>query len=164
MLPATENPFAVLTLIAAPAVFTNASSVLALGTGNRLARVVDRTRVIAHELHSAAKRDETTELWVTHLGTLQKRGSLLVRALGFFYGSIAAFALASVVSILGAVLAVSQGEHPWRFEVVALISFISGTIGFVALTVGCVFLVRETRLALGTMSDEVALAKSLLKR
>jgi hypothetical protein len=40
----TDNPFAVLTLIAAPAVFTNASSVLALGTGNRLARVVDRTR------------------------------------------------------------------------------------------------------------------------
>src|SRR5262244_1821468 len=43
--PVTDNPFAVLTLIAAPAVFTNASSVLALGTGNRLARVVDRTRV-----------------------------------------------------------------------------------------------------------------------
>jgi len=163
MLPATENPFAVLTLIAAPAVFTNASSVLALGTGNRLARVVDRTRVIANELHSATKSNEATTLWVTHLEILQKRGALLVRALSFFYGSIASFALASVVSILGAVLGVSQG-YRLSLEVVAVISFTSGTIGFVALTIGCVFLVRETRLALGAMSDEVTLAKSLLKR
>ncbi len=161
-LPATENPFAVLTLIAAPAVFTNASSVLALGTGNRLARVVDRTRVLARELHSAARRDATTDLWVNHLGRLEKRGALLVRAMSFFYGSIAAFAAASLVSILGAVLAVSQ-QYRLPFEVVSVISFVAGTIGFIALTVGCVFLVRETRLALGAMSDEVDLAKSLLK-
>src|SRR5260370_4272490 len=161
-LPATENPFAVLTLIAGAAVFTYASSVLALGTGNRLARVVDRTRVLARELHAAAKRDETTDLWVNHLGRLQKRGALLVRAMSFFYGSIASFAAASLVSILGAVLAVSQ---PYRlpFEVLSVISFIAGTIGFIALTVGCVFMVRETRIALGAMSDEVDLAKSLLK-
>ena len=36
------NPFTVLTFIAAPAVLTNASSVLALGTSNRFARVIDR--------------------------------------------------------------------------------------------------------------------------
>jgi hypothetical protein len=159
--PVTENPFAVLTLIAAPAVFTNASSVLALGTGNRLARVVDRTRVLARELHSANERDQATALWVDHLGRLQKRGSLLVRGMSFLYGSIASFAAASLVSILGASLAVSNYRLP--FEVVTAVSFIAGTIGFVGLTVGCVFLVRETRLALGAMSDEVALAKSLLK-
>jgi hypothetical protein len=161
-LAATENPFAVLTLIAAPAVFTNASSVLALGTGNRLARVVDRTRVLAHELHSATKRDETTELWLNHLAPLQKRGALLVRAMSFFYGSIAAFAAASLVSILGAVLAVSE-RYRLPFEVLSVISFVAGTIGFIALTIGCVFLVRETRIALAVMSDEVHLAKSLLK-
>ena len=41
------NPFAVLTAVVAPAILTNACSVLALGTSNRLARVVDRTRVVA---------------------------------------------------------------------------------------------------------------------
>src|SRR5712692_7320698 len=46
---APDNPLAVLTLIGAPAVFTNASSVLVLGTGNRLARVVDRTRYLAQQ-------------------------------------------------------------------------------------------------------------------
>ncbi len=42
-----SNPFAVLTAVVAPAILTNASSVLALGTSNRLARVVDRTRIVA---------------------------------------------------------------------------------------------------------------------
>src|SRR5262249_3687251 len=126
------------------------------------ARVVDRTRVLARELHSATKRDQTTELWVNHLGRLEKRGSLLVRGMSFFYGSIAAFAAASLVSLLGAVLAFSP-RYQLPFEVLSVISFVAGTIGFIALTVGCVFLVRETRLALGAMSDEVDLAKSLLK-
>ena len=70
----------VLTLIAAPAVFTNASSVLALGTGNRLARVVDRTRTLVKDLHGPEINPATRTLWVSHLGRLEKRGALLVRA------------------------------------------------------------------------------------
>ena len=46
------NPFAVLTAIVAPAILTNASSVLALATSNRLARVVDRTRIVAAQMAS----------------------------------------------------------------------------------------------------------------
>jgi hypothetical protein len=45
-----DNPFAVLTAVVAPAILTNASSVLSLGTGNRIARVVDRTTVLAASL------------------------------------------------------------------------------------------------------------------
>jgi len=45
-----NNPFGVLTAVVAPAILTNASSVLALGTSNRLARVVDRTRVVMAEM------------------------------------------------------------------------------------------------------------------
>lgn len=41
-----DNPFAAPTIVVAPAVLTNAASVLCLGTGNRIARVVDRTRVL----------------------------------------------------------------------------------------------------------------------
>ena len=40
----SSNPFAILTLIAAPAVLTNAASLLALGTSNRFARNIDRSR------------------------------------------------------------------------------------------------------------------------
>jgi len=42
----TQNPFAALTFVAAPALLTNASSVLALGTINRMLRTRDRM----HEL------------------------------------------------------------------------------------------------------------------
>ena len=70
--PVADSPFAVLTLIAAPAVFTNASSVLALGTGNRLARVVDRTRALVKDLHGAEIDPATRTLWVSHLGRLEK--------------------------------------------------------------------------------------------
>jgi hypothetical protein len=156
-----ENPFAVLTLIAAPAVFTNASSLLVLGTSNRLARVVDRTRFIARELHGSPKRDEVTNLWVNHLSLLETRGAMLVRALSYFYISIGCFAAASLVSILGAVLGSTQYRLP--FVAVAGIGFVAGTIGFVGLAAGCILLVQETRLALRSMSEEAELAKSWAK-
>lgn len=159
---ATENPFAIITLIAAPAVFTNASSVLALGTGNRLARVVDRTRFLAREIHSGSERDESTQLWVNHLSRLEKRGALLVRAMSFFYGAIGAFAAASLVSILGASLAGSGSRI--SFTATEAISFIAGTVGFAGLVVGCSLLVHETRLALRTVSEEAELAKSWAQR
>jgi len=40
----TNNPFAVLTFIAAPALLTNATSVLVLSTANRMLRTRDRMR------------------------------------------------------------------------------------------------------------------------
>ena len=47
------NPFAVLSFIVAPAVLTNASSVLSMSTNNRLARAVDRTHELARQLEAA---------------------------------------------------------------------------------------------------------------
>ena len=55
----TPGLFAVLTLIAAPAVLTNASSVLALNTANRFGRVIDRSRVLGGEL---SRTDPTEEI------------------------------------------------------------------------------------------------------
>jgi hypothetical protein len=161
-LPVGDNPFAVLTLIAAPAVFTNASSVLALGTGNRLARVVDRTRDLGKGLRTAQHDDkEIEQMWHNQLDRLEKRGGLLVRAIGFFYTSIGAFAAASLVSILGASLAGSRYNLP--FEVISGISFAVGVVGFVGLSTGCALLVRETRLALQSHFEEAKLIRSRLK-
>ena len=159
--PVAENPFAVLTLIAAPAVFTNASSVLALGTGNRLARVVDRTRTLVKDLHGTEVDAETKQLWMRHLARLEQRGALLVRAMSFFYGGIGCFAAASVVSILGA--SVVSSQYKWVFQAIVAISFVAGTIGFVGLAVGCSFLVNETRLALRSIYEEADLARSWFK-
>jgi len=154
----TETPFAVLTLIAAPAVFTNASSVLTLGTGNRLARVVDRTRVIAREMEANPAAAESAHLWVRHLDRLERRGALLLRAMRSFYAAIGAFAAASLVALLGASLAASNYHLP--LQSIAWLSFFAGAVGFVGLVVGCVVLVSETRLALQSMTEEAQLAKS----
>ena len=154
--PVSDSPFAVLTLIAAPAVFTNAASLLSLGTGNRLARVVDRTRTVVKDLHGTEIDPATRMLWKSHLGRLEKRGALLVHAMSFFYGAVGCFAAASVVSLLGA--GVVSTQHKWPLQVIVVISFLLGTVGFVGLAVGCSMLVNETRLALLSMSEEADLA------
>src|SRR5437660_8495070 len=96
--PISDSPLAILTFIAAPAVFTNASSVLALGTGNRLARVVDRTRALSQTLHAKSPEPEEIAIWGRHIERLEKRAELLVRGMSFFYTAIGAFAAASLVS------------------------------------------------------------------
>jgi Protein of unknown function (DUF2721) len=52
------DPFSILTVVVAPAVLTNASSVLALGTNNRLARVADRTHAVTAQLAKLESGDD----------------------------------------------------------------------------------------------------------
>ncbi len=49
----SANPFAVLTLISAPAVLTNASCVLLFGTGNRYGRAIDRVHQLSEMIETA---------------------------------------------------------------------------------------------------------------
>src|ERR1700687_386397 len=98
------NPFAVLTAVVAPAILTNASSVLALGTSNRLARVVDRTRVVARELAAIGPGDSHYKSWAAQLDGLQVRARLLVKALRVIYGSLGLFATAALLSVVGAIV------------------------------------------------------------
>src|SRR5258708_14631640 len=116
------NPFAVLTAVVAPAILTNACSVLALGTSNRLARVVDRTRVVARELaaleagglvdsstgpsqgQSQRRAQSDYGSWAAQLKGLQARTRLLVKALRVIYGSLGLFATAALVSVVGSIV------------------------------------------------------------
>lgn len=153
----SDSPFAVLTLIAAPAVFTNASSVLALGTANRLGRVVDRTRQISKDLHSNTSHDSPEgKMWMGHLNRLERRATLLVRAMSFFYAAIGSFAGASLLSILAAIVT----SYHESFVIASVVSLVAGTVGFIGLAVGCSFLVRETRLALRSLYEEATLVRT----
>ena len=151
----TDNPFTALTFIAAPAILTNASSVLALGTSNRFARAVDRARALAAQLDdSEVVRDDWHKLRVRQLLRVERRSQLLVHALSTFYGALGAFAGASLVSLVGALFA-ETGER-LLFRVVAVIALVIGVGGVTALTVGCTLLVTETRLAVANLLDESA--------
>ena len=52
--PVAFNPLSILTFIVAPAILTNASSVMSLGTANRFARAIDRARSLSAEIRAAA--------------------------------------------------------------------------------------------------------------
>src|ERR1700716_3238195 len=98
---AAGNPFAVLTAVVAPAILTNASSVLALGTSNRLARVVDRTCGVSAGLRGLEPGAPEYQAWAAQLPRLQLRAHLLVKALGFFYAGLGFFASSALVSVGG---------------------------------------------------------------
>ena len=96
-----STPFAVLTAIVAPAILTNASSVLALGTSNRLGRVVDRTRVLFGDLAATAPGSIEHREWTGQLKALQKRAQMLLTALRLFYAALGLFAATALVSVAG---------------------------------------------------------------
>jgi hypothetical protein len=148
-----DSPFAALTVIVAPAILTNASSILSLGTGNRIARVVDRTRVLAAGLAALDPTSQRAAAYREHLDRLKLRGQLLLRALRWFYASIGAFAAASLISVVGSVVATSVTDPV--FQVVAALGLLAGTIGVTGLVVGGVVMVRETQLAVQFLEREV---------
>ena len=154
------NPFAILTFIAAPAILTNASSLLALGTSNRFARNVDRLRIIIKLLDAekGLPASPLVQLYRDQIGQYQRRGGLLVRALSSLYFSIGCFAGGSLMSLLGAILA--STNHPNLLWPVLVLALLAGVAGLSGLVVGCSLLVRETRLAVLTISEEAALYRT----
>jgi hypothetical protein len=149
------NPFAVLTAVVAPAILTNASSVLALGTSNRLGRVVDRTRVVAAELAGFEPGSADYQAWAAQLDRLQVRAHLLLKALRGFYASLGLFACAALVSVGGSIAAYYGQKFP--FALAAGLAMVTGAAAVVGLAVGCVLMVHETRLAVRNLAEEAKL-------
>ncbi len=147
-----DNPFAVLTAIVAPAILTNASSVLALGTSNRLARVVDRTRVVAAELAGFEPGSEGFQIFSAQLEPLQVRAQMLLKALRFFYAGLGLFAMSALVSVCGSIAAY-YGQR-FVFEAAAGLAVLTGASAVLGLAFGCVLMVRETQLAVKTLAKE----------
>ena len=150
--PISSTPFAVLTAIVAPAILTNASSVLALGTSNRLARVVDRTRFVSNELAVLSPDSPHRALWASQLDPLHVRAGLLVRSLRFFYGGLGLFAASALVSVGGSIAA--YYAQKLVFELCATLAVLTGASAVIALCSGCVLMVRETQLAVWTLEQE----------
>src|SRR5438876_1532399 len=149
---AGNNPFGVLTSVVAPAILTNACSVLALGTSNRLARVVDRTRVVAAELAGFEPGTSNYEGSFAQLDRLQVRAQLLLKALRGFYASIGLFAAAALVSVVGSIVTY-YGRHI-VFQLAAGLALVTGFLAVLRLATGCALMVRETRLAVRNLAEE----------
>src|SRR6267378_6826547 len=149
---AAGNPFAVLTAVVAPAILTNACSVLALGTGNRLARVVDRRRVVARELAALEPSDSHYPNWAAQLDGLEVRTRLLVKALRAIYSSLGLFATAALVSVVGSIL--TYYGPGILFQLTAGLALVAGAVAVLGLASGCFLMVQETRLAVENLGEE----------
>lgn len=161
---ASSNPFAALSLIVAPAILTNASSVLAMSTSNRLARAVDRARDLARQLeHPGGDSGPDGARRMHEMVTAETRALLLLRVLRSFYIALAAFALATLVSLVGAVLAAMLGTGI-AVRLLEVAGVAAGVVAVGALVHGATLLLRETRLAVGILHDRANSVRERVKR
>ena len=149
------NPFSVLSWIIAPALLTNASTLLVLSTGNRLARAVDRGRELFKQLENAV--DLTSPEAIRRLGELtatEQRSSMLVIALRSVYIASGSFASAMLISLFGAVIVPMGAEA--LVSVLAACAVVAGLLAVGALIYGTVVLMRETRIVVQVLQEQVA--------
>lgn len=143
----TENAFAVLSFLAAPAILTNASTVLALGTSNRLARASDRARAASATVVNATdSEDPFVRLQLEDFHSATTRAKMLVRALSRFYLAAGCFAAGTCIALIGAF---ADYFHVRVLDGVAQVATIGAAVlGVGGLVNGSLILVAETRIAL----------------
>jgi hypothetical protein len=156
----TNNPFAILTFIAAPAILTNATSVLAISTVNRMLRMRDRMHELLKESADPAALRGTE--FVEKANRVEQQAALLLSALRWIYVALGAFAAASLITLLGALF--SELEHETLIHVIIGAGFLLGFVGVGGLIGGCVNLFHATQLSLVNIRDEAALIRARQKQ
>lgn len=155
------GPFAVFTFLVAPAIMTNACTLLALGTSNRLARSVDRARMISSVLISAAGGGSgggsgsgaiPLSLAQEQFLPATRRCRVLIRALRCFYMAVGCFGGGTCIAMVGA----SMGYFGFAKESNALmiVMLALAVVGVLSLVVGSAALVKESTLTLGLLKAE----------
>jgi len=154
------NPFAVLSLIAAPAILTNCCSLLAMSTSNRLARAVDRARELTKQLEeTGGLASPEADRRLRELSVAEQRALLLVSALRSIYLALGTFAFATLVSLIGAVLVpLVTGALVRTLEAIAVSA---GIVAVGALVHGSIVLVRETRLVVDVLHERAQTVRTL---
>lgn len=152
--PMESNPFAALSLIVAPSILTNACALLVMSTSNRLARAVDRARELSKQLEGTNCYDSEDAIRrLDELRSTETRTLLLMRALRAAYVAMGSFALAALVSLLGAV------SIPFGWRLIAYMLELGGVLAGVAavgsIVYGSSLLLRETRMAVQVITARV---------
>lgn len=154
----SQSPFAVLTFIVAPAVLTNASSLLAMSTINRMLRTRDRMHELFAESEKGVKSTAAADRLMRQVNRVECQAAHLLSALHSIYVSLAAFAAASLIILIGAVL--GNWEQVLTLRVVVGAALLLGMTGVGGLVLGCWNLLQATRLSLVNIQEEAALIRS----
>jgi hypothetical protein len=156
----TNSPFAVLTFIAAPAILTNATSVLVMSTINRWLRALDRMHELLKESETVAP--SARENFIERVNHVERQAMLLLGALHWTYVALGAFAAATLVTLLGAVAGQLGNEIVTRIVVGA--GLLMGFTGVAGLIGGCTHLFRATQLSLANVRAEAAAIRAQQER
>jgi hypothetical protein len=144
-----------------PAVLISASGTLTLSTSNRLARIVDRVRVLhtqaeqlppwdAADFDTLAKRAHIADQFARQsqrIGVLQGAIITLYVAITLFVGSSLAIGLSSA----------ANGWFGW-------VPAVLGLLGATALFTGAILLIREARFAVKSSYAEMEYTKQMVAR
>ncbi|MCW5774067.1 MAG: DUF2721 domain-containing protein [Rhodospirillaceae bacterium] len=160
---ATDNPFAVLSYIVAPALLTNTTALLLMGTINRFGRAVDRARAVAERV---LKEPETGDpaldrLLEAELGVCRRRVNIIRNAMTAFYTATACLALATLLSLAGALIA--PVSSTLVLDLALGISAAFGVAGVCAIVFGSATLVVESRLGAQANLHETTYVQRLLE-
>ena len=148
----TNNPFAVLSFIAAPALLTNASCLLALSTINRMLRTRESMHQLLKESESAALPHGPK--FIEHVNRVERQALMLLGALHWIYVALGAFVAATLVTLLGALAGELGNEFFTR--VVVGVGLLLGFDGVGGLIGGCVNLFHATQLSMINIHEEAA--------
>lgn len=151
----TDSPFAVLTFIAAPAILTNASSVLAMSTINRWLRTRDRMQLLFTQ--SQQLKEPCDEHFLSQVNRVERQAVLLLTALRSVYVSLGSFAAAALVTLLGAAVTPLVTWMPAHLAAGA--GLVLGFVGVAGLIRGCVNLFHATQLSMDGIREEAALIR-----
>lgn len=144
-------PSEVLAAMITPAVLISAAGLLSLSTSNRLARVVDRTRVLVREFESLAPtpaspgRAAREGLILRQLQDLTSRARLVQAALTTLYLSLGLFILTSLLLGLSA-----------AFGVQTRVTLVVSLAGGLCLLASSLLLIAEARIAVRSLADEIS--------
>ena len=156
------SPFAALSLIAAPALMTNATSLLVMSTSNRLGRTVDRARGLAREIEALSRNGEAGRGDVLlDLNRAQRRVLITMRALTALYFAVGAFATGTLAAFLGAVLASPAGG---LLQAAVAVNLATGGLAFASLMLAAGLLMRESQLGYVLLRDEADRARRRFAR
>lgn len=134
--------YAILTAMLAPALFMTATGSLILSANNRLARIVDRLRVLV-EMEDTDPVEQT--FLDRQIERQRQRCNIILRAGRLLYLALSAFVGTSLSLAIDGATAIDLGLLPTGLAVT----------GVLLMLVACLTLSRESGMAMAAMNDEI---------
>jgi len=136
--------YAILTAMLAPAFFLTATSSLLMSANTRLARIIDRTRVLLKELADAEDPKES-DLLDRRIALQRRRTLLVMRGSQFLYLAISFFVATSLSVAADSLVGYRLGATPTVLAVLGVLSMFTASV----------LLSRESVLAVRLVNDEM---------